>query len=345
MNVLISSAGRRNYLVDYFRHALRGRARILAADMSPQAPALGAADAGFVIPSAADERHTDALVQVCQQQDVQLLFSVNDLELLTLAEHKDLFGSIGTHVLVSGPEVVRVCLDKLETDAFLNRHGISSPLTLEAGMDGLVDALPEGLSYPLIVKHRFGSASSGLDVVRDRSELEAVLALAHSRSRWAVDEAVEDGRPELVIQPYLSGEEYGLDIMNDLEGRYVATAVKRKLSMRAGETDQAITVADAGLEQLGERIGRSLGHVGVLDCDVMVSEGVPYVIDLNPRFGGGYPFSHAAGVDMPSAILAWLEGTAPDPDWLVCRADVTGAKYDMLLSPSVVDTQTWPPSS
>ena len=115
--------------------------------------------------------------------------------------------------------------------------------------------------------------------------------------------------------------------------------------MRAGETDQAVTVADLGLEQLGARVGRSVGHVGVLDCDVMVCDGTPYVFDLNPRFGGGYPFSHLAGVDMPSAILAWLDGRPPDPDWFVCRPGVTGAKYDLLLSSAGSGAGAQPPGS
>lgn len=331
MNILITSAGRRNYLVSYFREALRGRGRILAADMSPVAPALAAADAAYIVPPASDADHVDALLELCREQDVRLLISVNDAELLALAERRTAFAAIGTYVLVSSPWVVRSCQDKVEMSTELARHGIDSPCSVVVPAEGTMTGLLDGLEFPLVVKHRHGSASGGFDVVHDQAELEATVELARSQVRRAVGGAWGNGTTELVVQGYLHGEEFGLDIMNDLEGRYVATAAKRKLSMRAGETDRAITVTDAGLEALGARIGQALGHVGVLDCDVMVVAGRPYVLDLNPRFGGGYPFSHLAGVDMPSAIVAWLRGESPDPRWFACRAGVAAAKYDLLM--------------
>ncbi len=344
MNVLITSAGRRNYLVSFFREALRGRGRILAADMSPFAPALAAADASYVVPPASSADHADALIELCREQDVRLMFSVNDTELLALAERRAAFAAVGTHVLISSPRVVSTCLDKLEMGAEMARHGIDSPRSVVVPAEGSVAALLDGLEFPLVVKHRRGSASSGFEVVHDLAELEATVGLARSRGRQTVDGSQGYGSVELLVQTYLPGEEFGLDIMNDLEGRYVATAVKRKLSMRAGETDQAITVADAGLERLGKRIGEALGHVGVLDCDVMVHAGQRYVLDLNPRFGGGYPFSHLAGVDMPSAILTWLSGESPDPRWFVGRAGVAAAKYDLLM-PSSQPVELAPPTT
>ena len=331
MNVLITSAGRRNYLVSCFREALRGRGRILAADMSPVAPALAAADAAYIVPPATDDDHVDALLKLCREQEVRLLLSVNDEELLALAEHRTEFAAVGTHVLVSSPQVVRSCLDKLEMGTVLASHGIDSPSSVVVPAEGSVADLLAGFELPLVVKHRRGSASSGFEVVHDLAELEAILELARSRARRAVDGPQQDQTAEMVVQAYVPGDEFGLDIMNDLEGKYVATAVKLKLSMRAGETDRAVTVADAALEALGERIGKALGHVGLLDCDVMVHAGQPYVLDLNPRFGGGYPFSHLAGVDMPAAILEWLSGESPDPQWFVCRAGVAAAKYDLLM--------------
>jgi carbamoyl-phosphate synthase large subunit len=331
VNVLITSAGRRNYLVSYFRDALRGRGRILAADMSPLAPALAEADAAHVVPPASDTDHVDALLELCREQDVRLLVSVNDAELLALAESRAAFAAVGTRVLVSSPAVVRSCQDKLEMNIELARHGIDSPHSVVVPAEGSVDDLLDGLEFPLVVKHRHGRASSGFLVVHDHAELEAAVALARYQGSRAMDGSWGNATAELIVQAYVPGEEFGLDIMNDLEGRYVATAVKRKLSMRAGETERAITVADAGLEALGARIGQALGHVGMLDCDVMVYAGRRYVLDLNPRFGGGYPFSHLAGVDMPSAILAWLNGESPDPRWFVCRAGVAAAKYDLLM--------------
>src|SRR5207248_4061835 len=116
---------------------------------------------------------------------------------------------------------------------------------------------------------------------------------------------------------------YGLDIVNDLNGRYVCTFAKRKLRMRAGQTDRAVTVKDERLEKLGQTIGENLGHVGILDCDLFVSEQGCRVIDLNPRIGGGYPFSHIAGANYPAALIAWMNGEQADPKFFQIQPHVT----------------------
>ena len=89
--------------------------------------------------------------------------------------------------------------------------------------------------------------------------------------------------------------------------------------------------ADPALQAVGERIGRRLGHRGILDADAFVDGEAICVIDLNPRFGGGYPFSHLAGADLPAAIIAWAEGRTPDPAWLRVAPNVTMARYDQYV--------------
>lgn len=333
MNLLITSAGRRNYLVEYFKAALGDAGLVMAADASRFAPALYGADRRFLVPSAAEQGHTEALLEVCRGNDVALLVSVNDVELPSLAANKALFASNGTHVLISEPEVISTCHDKLKAAAFLEEHGIESPRTvaLATGAQSIIEA--GELRFPLVVKPRFGSASIGIEIVDDEIQLHAALTLAEARAHRAPNLiAAHHGVASTVVQEFVSGQEYGLDVLNDLGGHYVATVVKRKLTMRAGETDRAVTVSDSRLESVGARIGRTLQHVGVLDCDVIVSGDRAFVLDMNPRFGGGYPFSHAAGVNMPAAILAWLRDETPDFAWFTCRPDVASAKYDVLMS-------------
>jgi carbamoyl-phosphate synthase large subunit len=185
----------------------------------------------------------------------------------------------------------------------------------------------------LVIKPRWGTASIGIHYSEDDTE----LALAHRLAQKQVERSIiaevsaqDPGRCG-IVQEFLRGEEYGLDVINDLEGRYVTTLVRRKLGMRAGETDRAVTCHDRELEALGERIGRNLGHVGNLDCDVIRGPGSVGILDMNPRFGGGYPFVHLAGANLPAALLAWAAGQKPDSAWLRCRAGVMSCKYDSLL--------------
>jgi carbamoyl-phosphate synthase large subunit len=334
MNLLITCAGRRHYLVEYFRQALAGSGLVYAADMSPYAPALRAADRTLPVPSVEDPDYVSILLGLCQANGIGLLLSVNDTELLLLARNKELFSVVGTRVVVSSPEFIGVCADKLSTADFLSRTGLDAPRTFER-VEEAIRLIDEGeLHFPLLVKARFGSASLAVETVRDRSELTAALTLGEGRIARSAGSVIKvDDGPfcGLVIQEFLAGQEYGLDICNDLDGRHVCTAVKKKLTMRAGETDRAVTVRDSRLEALGGTLGRASGHVGVLDCDVIVAGERACVIDMNPRFGGGYPFSHVAGLNMPAAILAWSRGDEPLGDWLTYTSGVAAAKCDILV--------------
>ena len=338
MNVLITCAGRRNYLVEYFKTALDHSGLVFAADASAHAPALYSADRSLLTPSVHEPDHLEALLDVCRRNEIELLVSVNDLELPRLAASSSLFAEAGTHVLVSDPSAVEICADKLKTGDFLEAHGFDYPRTAATAAAAQQLLETGGLLFPLVVKPRFGSASLAVEIVGNESELAAALALADSRVRRSPlsQMAIPDSESAILVQEFVPGDEYGLDVLNDLDGRYVATAVKKKLLMRAGETDRAVTVRDGRLEDLGASLGRAVRHVGVLDCDVIVYGERLAVIDMNPRFGGGYPFSHAAGVDMPAAVLSWLRGEEPDPGWFRCRPGVASAKYDVLMPVSDV---------
>lgn len=335
-NVLLTCAGRRNYLVGYFREALAGRGRVLVADASPYAPAMQEADQSFTVPPVHSPDYMPTLLGLCRQQQVGLLISLNDLELPSLARHRDDFLSCGVFPVVASPEVVDLCFDKWATAAFLARLGLTAPRSFLA-LGACREALDRGeISFPLIVKPRWGTASIGVERPADWEELEWVWRMGHHRlARSPLARLSRDRNDCLLIQEHLPGEEYGLDIVNDLDGNYVATWVRRKLAMRAGETDQAETVSHPLLEAVGAQLARTLRQPGILDCDVFLHGEDCRVLEINPRFGGGYPFSHAAGADLPSALIAWSRGETPAPNWLQVRPGVISAKCDRLVKVSV----------
>lgn len=319
VNVLLTCAGRRNYLVRFFREALRPPGRVLAADTVESAPALAAADESFLLPPLSDPSYIDRLFDLCQRQAVRLLIPLHDQELPVVAAHTDRFVTNGIQPVVSTPEVIAICFDKWMMFEYFRQHGFAAAKTYRS-LAAAHMALTRGeLTFPLVIKPRHGSASAGIAIVGDEAELAMAWSLAQRR---------RVGTP--LVQEFLAGTEYGLDIINDLDGRYVTTVVKRKLGMRAGETDRAVTERDDRLERLGAQLGHALRHVGNLDCDVLLTDTGCYAIDLNPRFGGGYPFSHAAGIRLPSALLAWVNGLSADPAWFRFEPGVMAAKYDTL---------------
>jgi carbamoyl-phosphate synthase large subunit len=332
MNVLLSCAGRRNYLVEYFRAALDG-GRVVATDASPYAPALANADVGLVVPLVTDPAYCDVLMSICVDHRIDLLISLNDLELPLLARQRERFADVGTTVVVSSVEVIDLCFDKWATVQLLQSVQIGAPRTYLTLEDGLAAADAGDLRFPVVLKPRWGTASIGIEFPADRHELVDAFDAVRTRVLRSIvgDASRTDEHRCILIQEMLSGPEYGLDVVNDLEGRYVTTFAKRKLSMRAGETDRAVTVNDEALCEVGRAIGSVLGHVGNLDCDVFMGPTGPVVLELNPRFGGGYPFSHMAGANLPAALITWKLGNAPNPDWLRIAPGVASAKCDRLV--------------
>jgi carbamoyl-phosphate synthase large subunit len=333
MNVLLTCAGRRNYLVKFFQEALAGRGQVFAADASPEAPALRDADESFIVPMLSHPEYIDALLTICQRHCVRLLISPNDFEMQVLARNRNRFLQVGTIAVVSSPEVGDKCLDKWESLKFLKACNLDTPVTYLSLTDVREALAREEITFPLVIKPRWGTTSIGIEYPHDPEELELDYLLARKRIQRTFLWEISATDPErcILIQKRLCGQEYGLDVVNDLEGRHVCTLVKRKLSMRAGQTDRAITVKSTQLEKIGEVIGRELGHIGALDCDVMVTEEGCYVLDMNPRLGGGYPFSHMAGANLPAALVAWANREQPDAHWLQVEPNIMASKYDELV--------------
>ncbi|MCL1467430.1 ATP-grasp domain-containing protein [Argonema galeatum] len=333
MNVLLTCAGRRNYLLNFFQEALGNSGKVFAGDATMEAPTLQEADESFLLPPINHSEYFEKLLDICQQNQVRLLIPLNDLELPYLAKQRDRFLAIGTIPVVSSPEVVDICFDKFATFQFLESIGISAPKTYLSLSEARAAIEKRELTFPVVVKPRWGSASIGIEYPQDEEELELAYRFVKKSimRSFLAEVSSSDADRCILIQERLIGQEHGLDIINNLEGAYINTFVKRKLTMRAGETDRAITVESEELKKLGEKIGQKLGHIGNLDCDVIVGEKGLCVLELNPRFGGGYPFSQMAGANIPAALIAWANGEEPDPSWLRVQANIASSKCDRLV--------------
>jgi len=314
LNILLTSVGRRSYMVEYFKKALDGRGLVHAANSSSVSPAFLLADKTVVTPLIYDSGYIDFLINYCLSNDIKLIVSLFDIDLLVLSENKAKFSENGITVVVSDENVISICNDKWNTYNFLHENCFNAPKTFFR-IEDAVDAIAKGeLTYPLFVKPRWGMGSIGVYKADNENELLCFYnkIIGEIKNSYLKYESEKTPEQCVLIQQMINGQEYGLDIMNDLDGNYVNTSVKMKYSMRSGETDCAITVDNSELKNIGERISRLLRHVGNLDVDVFVLDNEIYVLEMNARFGGGYPFSHAAGVDMPQAIVNWYLGVSND---------------------------------
>ncbi|MFT6127476.1 MAG: carbamoyl-phosphate synthase large subunit [Polaribacter sp.] len=312
LNILFTCAGRRNYLINYFKEAIGNDGKIFAADMSLSAPAMVDADVALVVPSFYSENYIEELKTIIKNHNINAIISLNDLELPILSKHKRDLEDCGAKIIVSSEKVIDITFDKLKTFNFLQSEGIETPLTYTTLEDATRAIENKELNFPLVVKPRWGSASIGIDFPDSINELNLAFELQQIKLKKSILNTASnhDLDHAILIQDKIDGKEYGMDIVNNFEGEYFGTFVREKYSMRGGETDKAVSIIDERFEKLGHEISKHLKHIGTLDCDIFVTKDKVYVLEINPRFGGGYPFSHEAGINTAAIYIEWLKGNS-----------------------------------
>ena len=171
MNILITSAGTRGYLIKYFKKALKEKGKIFAADCSKYAPALYDADNYFIVPPASDKNYIDKLFNICLNNGIKGVISLNDIELPVLAQYKNKFIEKGIQLIVSDKNVADLCYDKYKTFLFLKENKFSFVKTYISLNEALMEIKSKTIKFPLLIKPRKGSASIGIKKVSSITEL------------------------------------------------------------------------------------------------------------------------------------------------------------------------------
>jgi carbamoyl-phosphate synthase large subunit len=266
------------------------------------------ADDYIITPLIQSTEYIDFLLAYCKEKSVNVLISLFDIDLPILSKNIDKFENIGVTAIVSSEKAVDICNDKWKTFQFLLSIGLKQPKTYISIRKCKEDLSLGKLKFPLIIKPRWGMGSIGIFEIDNAEELDVLYKKLHKTilSSYLNFESNQDIDACILIQQKIIGKEFGLDILNDLNGVYVTTIVKQKLAMRAGETDIAQVVDNSMFLKTSTKIAESLAHIGNLDVDCFVTaDGGIYVLEMNCRFGGHYPFSHLSGVDFPAQIVRW----------------------------------------
>ena len=328
MNILLTSVGRRTYMIEYFKNALNENGYVFASN-SVFTYSLKKADGYILTPPIYDEKYIDFLVQYCREKSVNAIISVFDIDLPVLAKNRKTFEEFGIKLIVSEERAVDICNDKWKTYQFLCSIGLKQPKTyisLEECKSNLIEGK---IKFPLIIKPRWGMGSIGIFDIETVEELDVLYKKVHKIifDSYLSFESNQDSNSCIIIQQKITGKEFGLDVLNDLDGNYVATVAKQKLAMRAGETDIAQTVDESIFLNVSKTISQSLRHIGNLDIDCfMTSDEEIYVLEMNCRFGGQYPFSHLSGVDFPAQIIRWLNNLSTEEKFITPKCSITACK-------------------
>ena len=295
MNILLLSVGTRNKIVQYFKKALGDSGSVIVTDMSELAPAVYEADTFYKVPRITDEGYMERIFDICRKEKIDGVLSVIDPELSLLAAHADEFAALGVTVIGSSYELCERALDKMDMFNWLSDHDYPCAKSYADKEAFYADVEAGRINYPVFVKPIRGSASIAISKVYDRETVE----LLFSRTEG------------LMIQEFLDGQEIGADVYIDMiSGDVVSIFTKKKIVMRAGETDKAESFKDPALFDLIERFTRESGWSGQIDIDIFNVGGSYYISEVNPRFGGGYPHAYECGCDHMAMILNNLAGKA-----------------------------------
>lgn len=297
VNILILSCGTRNLLVRYFKEKENGIGKVAGTDCSPHAPALYETDAHYIVPPMTAPGYLDTILDICRRENIDAVLPLQEDELYLIAAHRRLFTDAGITPIVSDASSVDLCRDKYAFYRFLKQHdlpAVTSCISFEAFQK---ESEQGHMSLPVFIKPNRGCGSIGIQKI-DRPDLLEVLC--------RIQEAQEDS---YIIQNYADGEEFGADIYVDmLTGKPVSIFVKKKLRMRAGETEKSVSFHDEKLFELIEKTLEPLSLAGPIDMDIFRVNGQYYISEINPRFGGGYPHAYNCGIDFPKMIAKNILG-------------------------------------
>jgi carbamoyl-phosphate synthase large subunit len=291
---MLSAAGRRVALLRLLRQSIEEAGftpRILSTDVMRKSAAFHLGDICRLVPRYREPKCLEFLLEMCRELEVKLVVPTIDPELPFYAAHRERFAAIGTTVLISSPEAVEICNDKQSTHDWLTQNDLPTVQQADAAA-----AIRKELNwtFPLFVKPRGGSASIGARIVNDLGELRIATAGG-----------------DFIVQQIAPGQEYTVDLFIDRTGHCRCAVPRMRNQTRSGEVSKGMTVRCQPVEELAKKIAESLpGAWGVINTQIFydAATGAINVIELNPRFGGGYPLSHQAGAQMARWVAEEVAG-------------------------------------
>jgi len=295
-NILFCSVGRRVKLLMDFRESMQGCGKIVAADLSPVAPALFFADKMHTVPEITAPDYFERIKTICRQDDVKAITTLIDPEIALLASHRDELQEMGILPLCPADWTARLCFDKYEMFMHLRQKGVRTVLTYNT-LASFQEGLRAGeIAFPVFMKPVTGSGSVGVARCDTMQEVE---------KKWY------DGKFTYIIQELMTGGDCDADVYVDcISHKPVAIFSKKKIESRIGGASKTISYKDPKLFSFVEEVCSVLELNGPCDMDFFVKDGKYYLSEINPRFGGAYLHAHAAGVDFIKLILRNMDGKA-----------------------------------
>ena len=315
-NILLLSVGTRNKIVQYFKREFSDVGNVIVTDMTEIAPAIYEADKYYQVPRITDPGYIDLIIDICKKEQISAVLSLIDPELSLLAENEEKFEEIGVKIIGSSYKLCEMALDKMQMYTWLKAHGYNCAKSYVEKNAFYGDLELGVITFPVFVKPVRGSASIAINKVYDKETLELL---------W-------EHNDNLMIQEFLNGQEIGADCYIDMiSKKLVSVFTKKKIIMRAGETDKAVSFKDESLFTLIERFVKECAWTGQIDIDIFEINGEYYISEVNPRFGGGYPHAYECGCNHMKLILNNLMGVANEETIGIYKEGIYMMKYNEVM--------------
>lgn len=290
LHILFTGTGRRVELLQAFRQAalrLGVNLKIYGADMAGDAPASAFCDYSRKICAMRDADYIPQLLEICRRDSIDLLIPTIDTDLIVLSENRERFMAIGTRVMISSADKIALCRDKNNTYDFFVSCGLRAPRPTN-------DYHRYEGPYPCFIKPKDGSSSVNAFKVERPQELAAYAARIG----------------DYIIQPFIDGTEYTIDIFCDFDGNPIYIVPRERIAVRSGEVLKTRITLDKRMIGEAGRLVRQFHPCGAITVQLIRQKdsGEDYFIEINPRYGGGAPLSMKAGADSPAAVLRLLTG-------------------------------------
>jgi len=308
--VIVTAASRRVPLVRAFQSAVAdlfgAEGHVVVADVNPMSPAVHVAERAYRVPLSTEPGYVDAVLAICRAEGVRLVVPTIDDEVPVFGRAIERFAAEGILVACSPEQTATICTDKYATCTHLRAKGVAAAATYLPG------SLPADVALPLFVKPRTGRGSIGAFNARTPQELAFFLSYV----------------ADPVIQEYLEGAEYTIDVLCDFTGEPISIVPRERVVIRAGVIDRGRTVGDQDLIDLARDTTRALRFHGAINIQCRRSRGVPTIFEINARFAGGIPLAIAAGADLPRWLVQIAAGMPVPPRVGAFTRDLWMTNYD-----------------
>lgn len=247
---------------------------------------LYAVQKAYQVPYACHPAYIEKLIEICKIENCSFIFPGLDAELPVLSRQVTRFKEIGVEPIVSSPEVIDICDDKLTTYQFLTSHHFNVPCTRPLSHD-----IARHISFPLVLKPMKGGARSrGVFIISNERELSFRLG------------TLDVGN--YVAQEYIEGGEYTCGTVNFGGHCYGCIVMKRIL--RDGDTYKAFVVRDSNLDRYVRKLAEVLGPFGPCNFQLRIKDGKPYIFEINARCSGTTHSRALAGFNEPLMTVEYL---------------------------------------